>query len=79
MTFCLFLESGGSKQQFFYDMNAKMDDGEGKGKKRKRDDDHGSGPPKPQGSRWFCLSSAIFGKNFVSKGIFTSQTSYIFI
>ena len=53
---------GGDKQQFFYDMNAKMED-EGKGKKRKRDGD--SGPPRPSGPCWFCLSSAEVEKHLL--------------
>merc|ERR1712233_182945 len=41
------------KAQFFFDMNAKMDEGDGRGKKRKHDE----GPPKAAGPCWFCLSS----------------------
>ena len=59
--------TGGNKQQFFYDMNAKMDEGDGKGRKRKRDGDQGGGggPPKPQGPCWFCLSSAEVEKHLI--------------
>jgi len=52
----------GDKQQFFYDMNAKMEE-EGKGKKRKREGD--SAPPKPSGPCWFCLSSAEVEKHLI--------------
>ena len=56
------MAGGGDKQQFFYDMNAKMEEG-GKGKKRKRDGE--SGPPKPSGPCWFCLSSAEVEKHLI--------------
>ena len=60
------IDTGAKKQQFFYDMNAKMDEGDGKGKKRKRDNnDQGSGPPKPSGPCWFCLSSAEVEKHLI--------------
>jgi len=58
------LDSGGEKQQFFYDMNAKMDEGDNRGKKRKRDGD--SAPPaKPTGPCWFCLSSTEVEKHLI--------------
>ena len=53
---------GGDKQQFFYDMNAKMEE-DGKGKKRKRGGE--SVPPKPSGPCWFCLSSAEVEKHLI--------------
>merc|ERR1719400_2756776 len=56
------LSGGKDKQQFFYDMNAKMDEG-GKGKKRKREGD--SAPPRPTGPCWFCLSSAEVEKHLI--------------
>jgi len=56
------LGGGKDKQQFFYDMNAKMDEG-GKGKKRKREGD--SAPPRPTGPCWFCLSSAEVEKHLI--------------
>ena len=59
------IDTGGNKQQFFYDMNAKMEDGDGKGKKRKREGDHGPAPPKPTGPCWFCLSSAEVEKHLI--------------
>jgi len=59
------IDTGGKSQQFFYDMNAKTDDGEGKGKKRKREGDHGSAPSKPPGSCWFCLSSPDVEKHLI--------------
>ena len=49
------------KAQFFFDMNAKMDEGDGRGKKRKHDE----GPPKAAGPCWFCLSSAEVEKHFI--------------
>ena len=61
------IDTGGRKQQFFYDMNAKMDEHDGKGRKRKRDGDHqgGGGPAKPSGPCWFCLSSAEVEKHLI--------------
>ena len=56
------LNGGKDKQQFFYDMNAKMDEG-GKGKKRKRDGE--AAPPRSSGPCWFCLSSAELEKHLI--------------
>lgn len=55
---------GEKKQQFFYDMDAKMED-EGKGKKRKNDNDGGGGKKAPSGPCWFCLSSAEVEKHLI--------------
>ena len=52
------MQGGEKKAQFFFDMDAKMED-DGRGKKRKHD---GEGPPKAQGPCWFCLSSAEVGE-----------------
>ena len=52
-----------NSNQFFYDMNAKMED-EGRGKKRKREGDH-QAPARPPGSCWFCLSSPEVAKHLI--------------
>merc|ERR1712107_213820 len=57
------IEDTEKKAQFFFDMNAKMDEGDGRGKKRK----HEEGPPKAAGPCWFCLSSAEVEKHFIAK------------
>ncbi|XP_023341614.1 CWF19-like protein 1 [Eurytemora carolleeae] len=54
---------GEKKQQFFFDMNAKMED-EGKGKKRKNDGED-SGRKAPVGPCWFCLSSPEVEKHLI--------------
>lgn len=58
------VETGDNKQQFRWDMNAKMDEHE---KKRKRDggDEGGRGPPKSSGPCWFCLSSKEVEKHLI--------------
>lgn len=55
------VQGGEKKAQFFFDMDAKMED-DGRGKKRKHE---GEGPPKAQGPCWFCLSSAEVEKHFI--------------
>ena len=55
------MQGGEKKAQFFFDMDAKMED-DGRGKKRKHD---GEGPPKAQGPCWFCLSSAEVGEGSI--------------
>jgi len=55
---------GEKKQQFFYDMNAKMED-EGKGKKRKHDGGEEGGKRAPAGPCWFCLSSPEVEKHLI--------------
>jgi len=62
------LEGGGrdSGAQFFYDMNADMEDDGRKGGKRKREDDgEKRAPPKPAGPCWFCLSGSEVEKHLV--------------
>jgi len=56
------IQGGEKKAQFFFDMNAKMDDGDGRGKKRRHEDD---GAPKAAGPCWFCLSSPEVEKHFI--------------
>jgi len=55
---------GEKKQQFFYDMNAKMEE-EGKGKKRKKDDGDDSKKKVASGPCWFCLSSPEVEKHLI--------------
>ena len=60
------IDSGSKGDQFRWDMNAKMDEGDGRGRKRKRGEgDTGGGPPKPAGPCWFCLSSAEVEKHLI--------------
>jgi len=52
------------KSQFFFDMNAKMED-DGNGRKRKHSGGGTQGETQGQGSCWFCLSSAEVEKHFI--------------
>jgi len=56
---------GEKKQQFFYDMNAKMEEDGGKGKKRKNDNNDGGAKKAASGPCWFCLSSAEVEKHLI--------------
>lgn len=55
---------GQEKQQFFYDMNAKMDDNKAKGKKRKHENEDVE-KKAPAGPCWFCLSSPQVEKHLI--------------
>eukprot|EP00088_Acartia_fossae_P069650 TRINITY_DN9155_c0_g1_i3.p1 TRINITY_DN9155_c0_g1~~TRINITY_DN9155_c0_g1_i3.p1 ORF type:complete len:523 (+),score=146.82 TRINITY_DN9155_c0_g1_i3:40-1608(+) len=66
---------GEKKQQFFYDMNAKMEEEDGKKKKRKNENNDGGGGKKaPSGPCWFCLSSAEVEKHLI---ISVGEHSYL--
>ena len=52
-----------NSNQFFYDMNAKMEE-DGRGKKRKRDGEPQTAA-RPSGPCWFCLSSAEVEKHLI--------------
>lgn len=63
---------GEKKQQFFFDMNAKMED-EGRGKKRRNEEDD-PGRKVAAGPCWFCLSSPEVEKHLI---VSVGEHSYV--